>query len=127
MLAYWQHFHNRSSSPANDSSAPPVTTDQVSQLLQEAVRVHTKGSSAGVLPDEITDLLIRFYRHALAPEQRYMFFSTLVKEFGPAQRAVDAAARAWLDLRKRPDATAENFQHAAQQATEPLYMQVGRA
>lgn len=127
VLAYWQHFLNRSSSPANDTTAPPVTTDHISRLLQEAVRVHKKGSSGGVLPDEITDLLVRFYRHALAPEQRHMFFSLLCKEFGASQGAVDAAARAWLDLRNRPDATPENFQRAAQQlheATQPLYMQV---
>ena len=127
VLAYWRHFLHRSN---QGDAAPegPVTAESVSRLLRDAVRVHRRQSP--VLPDEVTELLVKFYSEALRPEQRHMFFSQLCSELSAQSEAIDSAARAWQELRSRPSASLDAVQRAAQElhaATQPLYLQARAA
>jgi hypothetical protein len=124
-LAYWAHFLAADPRPTIPAL---VDAQQVSRLLQEVLQVHSgRRPSRGMPPDEVSDLLVRWYREALRPEERHTFFSLLCAEFGPRAEAANRAAAAWQELRSRGGGSPEALQRAAQElhlASQPQYMQV---
>ncbi|WIA15337.1 hypothetical protein OEZ85_002002 [Tetradesmus obliquus] len=109
------------------SRQPTLETNDLRQLLKDAIHVYKTEGAAAVVPDQVTEVFMAVYSSLAGPQQQLTFFTLLAREFGVQGAAVDAAVQLWQDKGQAQNASPELLYRLADRLTaaaQPLYMQL---
>lgn len=92
LLVHWRDMLQQADRRPVQNAQPLWESGALQQLLQAALRVHSREAVGRVLPDEATSIFMQAYQRLSSDHQRLAFFSLLSQEFGVQRACLFASA-----------------------------------